>query len=81
MRVKLKYFYAITTPSINNDQRNLCKRVSSETDFYIAKKNMQINKSPVTDGLTKKFYVGFLNETKLFIASRRQAREKRYIKS
>ena len=77
----MKYFYPITTPSTNNDQRNLCKRVLSETDFYIAKKNMQINKSPVTDGLTKEFYVGFLNETKLFIASRRQAREKRYIKS
>ena len=79
--MKLKYFYPIATPSINNDQRHLCKRVLSETDFYIVKKNMQINKSPVTDGLTKEFYVDFLNETKLFIASRRQAREKRYIKS
>ena len=50
---------AIATPSLNNDQINLCKNDLSETDFYNAMKNMQNNKSPGNDGLAKKFYNGF----------------------
>ena len=42
----------------------------SETILYNAMKNMQNNKSPGNDGLTKEFYGGFWNEFKeLLIAS------------
>ena len=54
-----KSLCAITTLSLNNDQINLCEIGLSETDFYNAMKNMQSNKSPGNDGLTKEFYEGF----------------------
>ena len=48
-----KFLCGITTPSLNNDQINLCEKDLSETDLYNAMKNMQNNKSPGNDGLTK----------------------------
>ena len=54
-----KLLCGITTPSLNNDQINLCEKDLYETDLYNAIKNMQNNKSPGNDGLTKEFYEGF----------------------
>ena len=65
-----KFLCGITTPSLNNDQINLCEKDLSETDLYNAMKNMQNNKSPGNDGLTNKFYEGFWDEiNELLIAS------------
>ena len=47
------FLCAITTPSFNNDQINLCEKDLSETDSYNAMKNMQNNKFPGNNGLTK----------------------------
>ena len=68
---------SITTPSLNNDQINLCEKDLSETDLYNAMKNMQNNKSPGNDGLTKEFYEGFWDEMKeLLIASATEAKHR-----
>ena len=75
---------AITTPSLNNDQINLCETVLYNdlyTDLYnctiYAMKNMQTNKSPGNDGLTKEFYEGFWDEIKeLLIASATEAKHR-----
>ena len=48
-----KFLCGIITLSLNNDQINLCEKDLSETDLYNAMKNMQNNKSPGNDGLTK----------------------------
>ena len=68
------FLCGIATPSLNNGQINLCKKDLSETDLYNAMKNMQNNKSPGNDGLTKEFYEGFWDEIKeLLIASATEA--------
>ena len=65
------------TPSLNNGQINLSKKDLSETDLYNATKNMQNNKSPGSDGLTKEFYEGFWDEIKeLLIASATEAKQR-----
>ena len=70
------FLCGITTPSLNNDQINLCEKDLSETDLYNAMKNMQNNKSPGNDGLTKEFYEGFWDEIKeLLIASATEAKQ------
>ena len=72
-----KFLCGITTPSLNNDQINLCEKDLSETDLYNAMKNMQNNKSPGNDGLTKEFYEGFWDEIKeLLIASATEAKHR-----
>ena len=48
-----------------------------ETDLCNAMKNMQDNKSPGNDGLTKEFYEGFWDEIKeLLIASVTEAKSR-----
>ena len=65
--MKLKNFYAVY----------LCKKDLSETDLYNPMKNMQNNKSPGNDRLTKKFYEGFGDEIKeLLMASAKQAKHR-----
>ena len=72
-----KFLCDITTPSLNKDQINLCKKDLSEPDLYNAMKNMQNNKSPGNDGLTKEFYEGFWDEMKeLLIASATEAKHR-----
>ena len=72
-----KSLCAITTPSHNNDQTNLCEKVLSQNDLYNAMKNMHNNKSLENDGLTKEYYEGFCDEIKeLFIASVTEAKNK-----
>ena len=72
-----KFLCGITTPSLNNDQINLCEKDLSETDLYNAMKNMQNNKSPGNDGLTKEFYENFWVEIKeLLIASATEAKHR-----
>ena len=72
-----KFLCAITTPSLNNDQINLCEKDLSETDLHNAKKNMKNNKSPGNDGLTKDFYEDFWGEIKeLLIASATEAKHR-----
>ena len=72
-----KFLCDITTPSLNKDQINLCKKDLSEPDLYNAMKNMQNNKSPGNDGLTKEFYEGFWDEIKeLLIASATEAKHR-----
>ena len=69
------FLCGITTPSLNNNQINLCKKNLSETDLYNAMKNMQNNKSPGNYALTKEFYKGFWDEIKeLLIASATEAK-------
>ena len=65
--MKLKNFYEVY----------LCKKDLSETDLYNPMKNMQNNKSPGNDRLTKKFYEGFGDEIKeLLMASAKQAKHR-----
>ena len=72
-----KFLCSITTSSLNNDQINIFKKDLSETDLYNAMKNMQNNKSPGNDGLTKEFYEGFWDEIKeLLIASAAEAKQR-----
>ena len=72
-----KFLCGITTPSLNNQQINLFEKDLSETDLYNAMKNMQNNKSPGNDGLTKEFYEGFWDEMKeLLIASATEAKHR-----
>ena len=61
-----KFLCGITTPSLNNDQDqiSLCEKDWPETDLYNAMKNMQNDKSPGNDGLTKEFYESFWDELK-----------------
>ena len=54
-----QFLCAITTPSLNSDQINLCEKDLSETYLHNAMKNMQTNKSPGNDVLTKEFCEGF----------------------
>ena len=71
------FLCGIVTPSLNNGQINLSKKDLSETDLYNAMKNMQNNKSPGNDGLTKEFYEGFWDEIKeLLIASATEAKQR-----
>ena len=71
------FLCGIVTPSLNNGQINLSKKDLSETDLYNAMKNMQNNKSPGSDGLTKEFYEGFWDEIKeLLIASATEAKQR-----
>ena len=71
------FLCGIVTPSLNNGQINLSKKDLSETDLYNAMKNMQNNKSPGSDGLTKEFYEGFWDEIKeLIIASATEAKQR-----
>ena len=71
------FLCGIVTPPLNNGQINLSKKDLSETDLYSAMKNMQNNKSPGSDGLTKEFYEGFWDEIKeLLIASATEAKQR-----
>ena len=54
-----QFLCAITTPSLNSDQINLCEKDLSETYLYNAMKTMQTKKSPGSDVLTKEFCEGF----------------------
>ena len=72
-----KFLCGFITLSLNNDQINLCEKDLSETDLYNAMKNMQNNKSPGNDGLTKEFYEGFWDEIKeLLIVSATEAKQR-----
>ena len=65
-----KSLCAVTTPSPNNSQINLCEKDLHEADLYNAMKNVQNNKSRGIGGLTKTFYKFFWGEIKvLLIAS------------
>ena len=71
------FLCTVTTPHLNNDQINFCEKDLSETDLYNAMKNMQNNKSPRNDELTKEFYEGFWDEIKeLLIASATEAKQR-----
>ena len=71
-----KLLYGLTTPSLNNDQINFCEKDLPETDLYNAIKNMQNNKSPGNDRLTKEFYEDFWDEIKaLLIAFATEAKQ------
>ena len=73
----MKFLCGITTQSLNNDRINLCEKDLSETDLYNAMENMQNNKSPGNDGLTKEFYEGFWDEIKeLLIVSATEAKHR-----
>ena len=56
----------ISLPVINSDFFNLCENDLTEDKFLISLKNMQNNKTPDNDGLTKEFYKTFWNEMKYF---------------
>ena len=71
------FLCGIVTPSLNNGQIKLSKKDLPETDLYNAMKNMQNNKSPGSDGLTKEFYEGFWDEIKeLLIGSATEAKQR-----
>ena len=72
-----KLLCGITTLSLNKDQINLCEKDLSETGLYDAMRNMENNKSPGNDGLTKEFYESFWDEIKeLLIASATDAKHR-----
>ena len=72
-----KFLCGFITLSLNNDQINLWEKDLSETDLYNAMKNMQNNKSPGNDGLTKEFYEGSWDEIKeLLIVSATEAKQR-----
>ena len=69
----MRYYYSVS----QQRSKNLCEKDFSETDLYNAMKNMQNNKSPGNDGLTKEFYEGFWDEIKeLLIASATEAKHR-----
>ena len=67
----------INTPCLSNDHINLCEKDLTKTDLYNSMKNMQNNKSPGNDGLTKEFYETFWDEIKdIFFESVKEAKHK-----
>ena len=65
-----KFLENIDIPFINIHDKNLCEKDLTDSDFLEALLDMQNNKTPGNDGLTKEFYVYFWNDIKnLFIDS------------
>ena len=54
----------IDIPILDIEDKSLCERELTESDFLEALLSMQNNKTPGNDGLSKEFYVYFWNEIK-----------------
>ena len=51
------------------EDKTLCERELTESDFLEALLSMQNNKTPGNDGLSKEFYVYFWNEIKEYFVN------------
>ena len=54
----------INIPKLSEDKAKLSEEDLTRKDLYDSLKILQSDKSPVNDGLTKKFYETFWNELK-----------------
>ena len=59
----------IDIPILDIEDKTLCERELTESDFLEALLSMQNNKTPGTDGLSKEFYVYFWNEIKEYFVN------------
>ena len=66
-----KYFLdALCIPLLPEEDRNICEGLLTPGEFLSTLKSMSKNKSPGNDGLTREFYIQFLNIIKnVFIQS------------
>ena len=68
----------IDIPKLDIGDKDLCDKDLSESELYVALLDVENNKSPGNDGLSKESYVFFWDEIKeLFINSSRTALEKK----
>ena len=51
----IQFLNLVSIPQLTEDQSRDCKFILSEKDLLLALKSMPNNKSPVNDGLTKRF--------------------------
>ena len=56
----IQFLNLVSIPQLTEDQSRDCKFILSEKDVLLALKSMPNNKSPVNDGLTKRFLWSFL---------------------
>ena len=74
------FLNVIDVPKSSEDQVELCEEDLTEKDLYKSLRNMQNNKSPGNDGLTKKFYETFWDDLKeILVNSVREAKEIRHL--
>lgn len=72
------FLQTLNTPKLSEEHVILCEKDKTENDLDNAIKNMQNNKSPGNDGLTKEFYQIFWDEINgTFITSIKEAKEKK----
>ena len=72
------FLNTLDIPKLSTDQIILCDIELTEKDWYDSMKNMENDKSPQNDGLTKQFYVTFWDDNKAtFISSLKQSKERK----
>ena len=70
----------IQAPSLTNEQKNICEGELLEKEIYDALTDIDNNKSPGNDGLTKEFYYTFWNDIKdVYISSIRESKTKKVL--
>ena len=57
----LDYLADINFPILTNEQQCLCEGQLTPVEVFDALSNMQANKTPDNDGLSKEFYLAFFN--------------------
>ena len=67
----LDYLADINSPILTNEEQHLCERQLAPVEVFDALSNMQANKTPGNDGLSKEFYLAF--EVGELSTSQRQA--------
>ena len=60
----LKFLKDIPIPSLTKEQKKICEGELRKKEIYQSLINMENNKSPGNNGLTKEFYCTFWNEIK-----------------
>ena len=57
----LDYLADINSPILTNEEQHLCEGQLTPMEVFDALSNMQANKTPGNDGLTKEFYLAFFD--------------------
>ena len=69
-----KFLNSISLPTLTNNEKLICEGEITEKDCSLT--NMENNKSPGNDGLTKEFYVIFWTElTDIFMSSIKESKK------
>ena len=58
----LEYLHSLNIPKLSEAERNSCEGLLTKKECWEALSEMENGKSPGNDGLTKEFYMCFLNE-------------------